>query len=126
MKKLPLFISHEKMMKKDLVVENRMFNKVRLESKDKSFNTDMISSLKKIGSNVREIEFIFFWVRDVDVFQNILRNFPKVEKITMRACMFQNQQSNANVLKLEHLKELELDNSCADVIYDFNQVINYI
>ena len=128
MKKLPLFISHEKMMKKNFIVENRMFYKVRFESKEKSFNTEMLSSLKKIGLNVREIEFNRSFVSDVNVFQNILRNFPKIEKIQFHKChnYFPYQQSNANVLKLEHLKELELADSCANVIYDFNQVINYI
>ena len=115
-------------MKKLLVVENRMFYKVRFESKNKSFNTEMLSSLKKLGSNVREIEFIHLWICDVDVFQNILRNFPKVEKMQFKRCYndLLHQQSNDIVLKLEHLKELELDSSWANVIYDFNQVINYI
>ena len=129
MKKLPLFITSEKIMKKNLVVENRMFYKVRFESKTNSFNTEMLSSLKKIGSNVRVIDFFNLRVCDVDVFQNILRNFPKIEKMKFNNChnYLTDQQSNvANVLKLEHLKELELDNSCANVIYDFNQVINYI
>ena len=128
MKKLPLFISHEKMVKKNLVVENRMFYKVRFESKTNSFDTEMLSSLKKIGSNVRVIDFINLRVCDVDVFQNILRNFPKIEKIHFHKCHnnFPYQQLNAYVLKLEHLKELELNHSSANVIYDFNQVINYI
>ena len=128
MKKLPLFISHEKMMKKNLVVENRMFYKVRFESKTNNFNTEMLSSLKKIGSNVRELEFNRSCVSDVNVFQNILRNFPKIEKIQFHKChnYFPYQQSNANVLKLEHLKELELFHSCPNVINDFYQVINYI
>ena len=38
---------------------------------------------------------------------NILKNFPKVEKITIRTCMFRNQF--ASDLKLEHLKELEFN-----------------
>ena len=116
-------------MKKNLVVENRMFYKVRFESKTNSFNTEMLSCLKKIGSNVREIKFRHFWVHDVNVFQNILRNFPKIEKMKLNNChnYLTDQQSNvANVLKLEHLKELELDNSCGMVNYDFNCIINCI
>ena len=120
MKKLPLFITYEKMMKKKLIVENRMFYRVSFASEDKFFNTKMLSSLKNIGSNVREIEFIYSCVRDVNAFQNILRNFPKVEKLKLKMCIFSIQQTNAIVLKLEHLKELELDSSCANVIYGFN------
>ena len=120
MKKLTLFITSEKMMKKDLVVENRMFYRVSFASEDKFFNTKMLSSLNKIGSNVREIEFNRSCVSDVNVFQNILRNFPKVEKLKLKMCIFRIQQTNAIVLQLEHLKELELDSSCANVIYDFN------
>ena len=70
-------------------------------------NTEMLSSLERIGSNIREIEFSFCFIPTL----NILINFPKVEKITIRACIFHNQF--ANDLKLEHLNELELN-------YDIN------
>ena len=106
MKKLPLFISNGKLLKKDFFAGKRKFYKISFKFLVLILNTEMLS-LERIGSNVREIEFSFCFISTL----NILINFPKVEKITIRACRFQNQF--ANDLKLEHINELELN-------YDIN------
>ena len=127
MKKLPLIISYGKMMKKNLVVEKRLFYKTSFKSLNKILNTEMLSSLERIGSNVREIEFSFCHFPTAKIFLDILRNFPKVEKITIIKCfLFSSEQLNHHLLILDYLKEIEMDKSYEHVNYDFNQLINCI
>ena len=81
-------------------------------------STEMLSSLEIIGSNIREIEFSFCFIPTL----NILINFPKVEKITISACIFQNQF--ANDLKLEHINKLELNYDIDGEHDDFSQFLS--
>ena len=73
----------------------------------------MLSSLKTIGSNIREIEFHNCWQMKLYVFQNILRNFPNVKKLTCYNCKFESHLTDSQLkyLELDSLNEVVL-NKC--------------
>lgn len=127
MKKLPLIIRGDTLRANHLTIGNWKFYKVKFKSIKNSFNSEMLSRLKRIGTSIREVDFDHCYVSKQKVFQNILRNFPKLEKLTFESCSFRfrYQKSKVNVLKLQNLNELELNNSCLMVNYNFNQIINY-
>lgn len=130
MKRLTLTICGDLSRKDHLTLGNWKFYKVVFKSINKSLNKDMLSKLTTIGAYVHEIEFIECSVHDPKVFQNILRNFLKVEKLTFLECMFRNHLkiSDTDVLELENLKELVFKQHSLMVNYDFklnNKLYSY-
>lgn len=119
MKNLPLIIHDDILRKKHLIVANlnSKFYKVLFDSIQKTFNNNMLSSLKTIGSNIREVEFIQCSVKEPKEYRNILNYFLKAEKLSFNSCSFRNlyKQSDDQVLELENLRELLIKQSCLTV-----------
>ena len=120
MKKLQLIICGDKLRKNHLTVGNWKFRKVAFRSVDD--NVAMLSSLKTIGYNIREIDFDSCHNITIDAFKKILMNFPKVEKLSCISCSFQNDciKIDTKCLELENLKELVLEDCRLNVNYDLN------
>ncbi|CAO1320509.1 unnamed protein product [Diamesa hyperborea] len=116
---LPLTIRLPKLERKRFIVENRMFYEVNFIQMEKTYNAENVASLKKMGSNVREINFIDCHVRNNNEYQRILNNFPKVEKLSFVQCSFYYpyQKLEANVFKSENLTSLELQDSCFLILH---------
>ena len=116
--------------KKHLIVGNlsSKLYKVFFDSIFKTFNVNMLSCLKTIGSNIREIEFMNSSVKEPKEFKNMLSNFPKQEKLTFNGCSFRKhyKNSDAQVLELVNLNELVLKHCCLTVNYNYNKIINCI
>lgn len=125
MKKLPLTICGDLLRKKHMTIGNWKFYKVIFKSINKSFNSESLSKLKAIGSNVREIKFIDCYVNEPKVFQYILRNFLEVEKITFDKCTFRKRfkKSDTEVLELKNLNELVFKQQNLMVNYNYKIII---
>ena len=122
MKKLQLIIRGNTLRQNHLTVGNWKFHKVVFRLVDDVYNEAMLSSLKTIGYNIREIDFYFCHNITLDAFKNILMNFPKVEKLSFLHCSFKYDliKIDTKCLELENLKELVLDDCCLNVNYDLN------
>ena len=124
MKKLPLIICGDKTTMDVLTIGERKFYKVVFELIHDIFNTDMLSSLNTIGFNIREIEINNCYDMKLEEFQNILRIFPKAEKLTCDDIYF--TKSEIDILEHESLNEVVLKKCSLRVNYHFNQTIIWI
>lgn len=121
MKKLPLTINGHHWRRNHMIGGKLNYNFYKVEiNMIKSFGTKMLSNLKKIGSNMREIEFAYCMVKEPKVFKDILNNFPKAEKLTFNGCSFRKiyKESHDSVLELVKLDELVIKQSCLTVNYN--------
>ena len=113
MKKLPLIICGDKTTMDVLTIGDRKFYKVVFKLIQDRFNTDMLSSLNTIGSSIREIEINDCYDMNLEEFQNILRIFPKAEKLTCDGCYF--TKSEIDILVHESLNEVVLNRCSLEV-----------
>ena len=123
MKNLPLIIRADILRETPLIVGKWKFHKVIFISINKRYNKAKLPSLKSIGRNIREIEFVHCSGIKLQVLQNILRFFPKVEKLTFHTSRFRNRYKESdknNILELKYLKELVIKQNCLRVSYAQN------
>ncbi|CAO1435058.1 unnamed protein product [Diamesa hyperborea] len=118
MKKLPLVIRADILRPTPLIVGKWKFYKVYFISIEKKYNKKL-PSLKSIGKNIREIEFVHCSGMKLQVLQNILKFFPKVEKLTFHTSRFRDRFKAGDkntVIELKYLKELVIKQNCLRVL----------
>ena len=122
MKNIPLVLRGNLFRDNHLIVRNfnSKFYKIVFKSNYDNYDANMLSSLKKIGSNIREIKFTDCIFISIEFFMNILRTFPEAKKVTFEGCFIPFTKYDEDFLDFPNLTDLVLKECYCEVNYDYN------